>query len=89
MSKTIIGILAVAGIFHLILIIVPILDTLRASISGKSKLIWCAFLVLFPFIGVAIFHFRFRSSVYQGKPYEPTSPDLGGPSSGFSRHDKE
>lgn len=37
MSKAIIGILAVAGIFHLLLVIVPIMNTLRASISGKSK----------------------------------------------------
>ncbi|MGI9319359.1 MAG: hypothetical protein ACR2QW_18675 [bacterium] len=89
MSKAIIGALAVAGIFHLLLVIVPIINTLRASISGKSKFVWCAFLVLLPFIGVAIFHFRFKSSLYQGKAYEPTSQELGGPPSGFSRDDNE
>jgi hypothetical protein len=88
MSKEIIGILAVAGIFHLILVIVPVMNTLRASISSKSKLIWCAFLVLLPFIAVTFFHFRFKSGLYQGKAYEPASSDIGGPSSGFSRHDK-
>ena len=89
MSQAIIGILVVVGIFHLLLVIVPIINTLRAPISGKSKLIWCAFLVFLPFFGVAFFHFRFRSSLYQGKAYEPTSRDLGGPPSGFSRHDKD
>ena len=89
MSTAIIGFLAVTGIFHLILVVVPIMNTLRASISGISKLIWCAFLVLLPFIGVAVFHFRFKSSLYQGKAYEPTSSDLGGPSSGFSRRDRD
>jgi hypothetical protein len=89
MSKAIIGFLAVAGAFHLILIIMPVMRTLGASISAKSKLIWCAFLVLLPFVGVAVFHFRFKLSLYQGKAYEPTLHDLGGPSSGFSRHDKD
>ena len=89
MSKALIGILAVVGIFHLLLVIVPVRNTLRAPISGKSKLIWCAFLVLLPFIGVAFFHFRFRSSLFQGKAYEPTSRDMGGPPSGFSRRHEE
>ncbi len=65
------------------------MNTLRVSISVKSKSIWCAFLVLLPFIGVAFFHFRFKPSLYQGKTYEPTSQDLDGPQSGFTRHDKE
>jgi len=89
MSKVQIGMLAVAGIIHLLLVIVPIVTTVRASISAKSKLVWCAFLVLIPIIGIAYFHFRFRSSLFHGKSYEPTPEDLGGPLSGFSRHDRE
>jgi hypothetical protein len=77
MDKAMVGFLSVLGILHLLLIVVPISTTLRASISAKSKLFWCAFLVMLPFIGVAFFHFRFRSSLFMGKPYEPSPHDLG------------
>lgn len=89
MSKAVIGVFAIVSILHLLLAIVPIMNTLRASISRKSKLSWCLFLVLFPFIGVVVFHFYFRSSLFQGKGYEPRSQDLGAPPSGFSRNDKD
>jgi hypothetical protein len=89
MSKAVIGVFAIVSIFHLLLVIVPIMNVLRASISPKSKLSWCLFLVLLPFIGVAVFHFCFRSSLFQDKGYEPTSQDLGAPPSGFSREDKD
>ena len=88
MDKALIGILGVAGILHLILVLVPVRDTLGASISLQSKLAWCAFLLLLPFVGVAVFHFLFRSSMFQGKAYEPTSQELGAPS-GFKRNDKD
>ncbi len=77
MDKALIGFLAVLAILHLILVVVPITTTLRASISAKSKISWCTFLVLFPFIGVALFHFRFRTSLFMGKPWEPSPHDLG------------
>jgi hypothetical protein len=77
MDKALIGFLGVLGILHLLLVVVPFTTTLRASISAKSKLLWCAFLLLLPFIGVALFHFRFRSSLFQGKVWEPSSHDLG------------
>ena len=89
MSSAIIGILAVVAIAHVLLVIVPLLATLRAPISGKSKLVWCAFLLLLPFIGVAVFHYRFDSSLFRGRAYEPTPEDLGGPPSGFDRRDGE
>ena len=38
MDKALIGILGVAGILHLILVLVPVRDTLGASISLQSKL---------------------------------------------------
>jgi hypothetical protein len=77
MDKALIGFLVVLGILHLLLVVVPITTTLRASISGKSKILWCAFLVLLPFIGVALFHFRFRTSLLLGKTWEPSPHDLG------------
>jgi hypothetical protein len=77
MDNTLIGFLGVFGIFHLLLVVVPITTTLRASISGKSKILWCAFLAFLPFIGVALFHFRFRTSLFLGKPWEPSPHDLG------------
>jgi hypothetical protein len=77
MDNTLIGFLGVFGILHLLLVVVPITTTLRASISGKSKILWCAFLVFLPFIGVALFHFRFRTSLFQGKTWEPSPHDLG------------
>lgn len=89
MDKASIGILTVVGIFHFMLVVVPMMNTLRASISTTSKLAWCAFLVLLPFVGVAYFHFRFRLGLFQGKAYQPRPEDLGGPASGFSRKDKD
>ena len=77
MDSALIGFLILFGLFHLLLIVVPINTTLRASISVKSKLAWCTFLAILPIIGVVFFHFRFRSSLFLGKPYEPTPHDLG------------
>ena len=77
MDKALIGFLAVLGIFHLLLVVVPITTTLRTSISGRSKVLWCAFLVLLPFIGVALFHFRFKTSLFLGKTWKPSPHDLG------------
>ena len=77
MDKALTGLLGVFGIFHLLLVVVPVTTTLRASISAKSKILWCAFLVLLPFIGVAVFHFRFRTSLFLGRPWEPSPHDLG------------
>ena len=77
MDKAIIGFLIIFGILHLLLVVIPIATTLRATISGKSKILWCAFLVFLPFIGVALFHFRFRTSLFLGKTWEPSPHDLG------------
>ena len=77
MDKALIGFLGLFGILHLLLVVVPITTTLRATISGKSKLLWCAFLVFLPFIGAALFHFRFRTSLFSGKVWEPSPHDLG------------
>ena len=70
MSKVLIGFLTVFGIAHFLLIAVPFIDTLQASISWKSKIFWCFFLLFVPLLGVAIFHFRYKTSLFQGKVYE-------------------
>ena len=70
MSKPLIGFLAVIGIVHLFLIVIPLKDTLQASISTKSKAAWCLFLILLPIIGAFVFHRWFKSGAYQGKNYE-------------------
>ncbi len=77
MDKALTGFLILFGILHLVLVVVPISTTLRASISAKSKFLWCSFLVFLPLIGVALFHFRFRSSLFLGKTWEPSPHDLG------------
>ena len=89
MDKAMIGFLIVFGFLHLLLIILPISTTLRASISVKSKIFWCVFLVILPFVGVAFFHFRFRSSLFMGKPYEPSPHDLGVRNPPDSPNDKD
>ena len=89
MDKAIVGFLIVFGFLHLLLIVVPINTTLLASISVKSKILWCVFLVILPFIGVALFHFRFRSSLFLGKPYEPSPHDLGVRNPPDSPNDKD
>jgi hypothetical protein len=70
MTKALIGFLAVIGIVHLFLIVIPVKDTLQASISIKSKVFWCSFLILLPIIGAFFFHRLFKSGAYQGKNYE-------------------
>ena len=61
MGSAMVGFLVVFGVLHLLLIAVPIANTLKASISATSKLVWCLFLLLLPGVGVLIFHFKFRS----------------------------
>ena len=70
MNNALKGILILICISHFMRIIIPILNTLYASISGKSKLFWCSFLFFLPFIGIAIFHFRYRVSLFQGENYK-------------------
>ena len=75
MDKALVGFLVVFGTFHLLLVAIPIMNTLQASISRKSKLFWSLFLVLLPLIGVAIFHFRFRASLFHGETYKISAAD--------------
>ena len=70
MSSALTGFLIVFGAAHFVLIVIPVINTLQASISGKSKIFWCLFLIFLPLVGVLIFHFRYRASLFQGKTYE-------------------
>ena len=70
MDTAVIGFLVVFVPIHVLLVVVPITNTIRSSISSNSKWFWCAFLVFLPVIGVVVFHFLFRSSLFQGKSYE-------------------
>ena len=65
MSNALKGVLILIAVSHLMLITVPVLNTLYASISRKSKIFWCAFLIFLPFVGVGIFHFRYKDSLFQ------------------------
>lgn len=70
MSNALIGFLAVLGIVHLFLIVIPVKDSLQAPISARSKTAWCLFLIILPVIGAFVFHRWFKSGAYQGKNYE-------------------
>ena len=83
------GFLIVGGIVHLFLVLIPIRGTLRAKISKRSKLVWCLFLLLLPLIGVALFHYRFRSSVFQGKGYEISAEEERSRSGTLAPHDDD
>ena len=89
MSKALIGFLVLVGSVHLFLIVVPVKDTLQASISVKSKIAWCLFLILLPIIGAFVFHRWFKSGAYQGKAYEISAADERARSGTLSPDDSE
>ena len=64
------GVLIFVAVSHFMLIVIPVLNTLYASISNKSKLFWCSFLIFLPYIGAAIFHFRYRDSLFQEEDHK-------------------
>ena len=70
MDGVLLGVLVIFIPVHVLLIWIPISNSLQALISIKSKILWCSSLILFPFIGVGIFHFKFRSSLFLGKRYK-------------------
>ena len=75
MSQALIGFISVVLIIHLILIAVPLRDTLRSGISTVSKTLWCLFLLLLPIVGAVVFHYRFRSGLYHGPAYERSAAE--------------
>ena len=75
MNNALIGFLVVFIPIHVLLITIPITRTVRTAISAKSKILWCGFLLFFPLIGVAVFHFKYRTSLFQGKVYEVSAAE--------------
>lgn len=70
MDSALFGFLVIFIPIHVLLIAIPISRTLRVPISVKSKMIWCGFLLFIPFLGAAVFHYKFKPGLYQGEPYE-------------------
>ena len=75
MENSTLGMLVFAGCVHVLLVVVPLLHTLRAPISASSKIGWCLFLLLIPFVAVAIFHFCFRASLFRGESWDISAAD--------------
>lgn len=70
MNSALIGFLVILLPVHFLLAAIPVSHTIRSKISPGSKIFWCAFLLLLPIVGVAVFHFFYRSSLFRGKAYE-------------------
>ena len=70
MSNALKGVLILIAVSHLMLIVIPVLNTLYSSISRKSKAFWCSFLIFLPFVGVGIFHYRYRVSLFQEESHD-------------------
>ncbi|NNE63066.1 MAG: hypothetical protein HKN34_03195 [Gammaproteobacteria bacterium] len=75
MNNALFGFLIIFIPLHVLLILIPITHTLRAAISAKSKILWCGFLLFLPLIGVAFFHFKYRTSLFQGKVHEVSAAE--------------
>ena len=70
MNNALLGFLIIFIPIHVLLIAIPISHTLRKDISAKSKMLWCGFLLFVPVLGAGVFHFKFRTSLFQGTAYE-------------------
>jgi hypothetical protein len=64
MSNVWLGMLVFFGFWHLFLIAIPLRNVLRTKISRQSKVVWCAILILLPFIGVVIMHFLYGTGLF-------------------------
>lgn len=89
MNKSLIGFIAVVGIFHLFLIVIPLKDTWQAPISVNSKILWSCFLVLLPIVGALVFHRWFKSGAYQGGTYEISAAEERARSGTFAPDDQD
>ena len=70
MDSALLGFLIVAGVLHLLFVVIPLMSVVRAPISTGSKLAWCVILLCLPFVGVAIMHFKYGIGLFQGRLYE-------------------
>ena len=75
MDKAWLGFFILFICVHVLLIVIPIMHTLRAAISTKSKLLWCGFLIFVPLLGAGLFHFKFRASLFLGKKYQRSAAE--------------
>ena len=75
MNNTTIGILVFFGFWHLFLIAIPLRNVLRAKISATSRFVWCAILVLIPFLGVVIMHFLYGTGLFYRSLYQVSAAD--------------
>jgi hypothetical protein len=89
MTKALIGFLAEIGIVHLFLVVIPLKDTIQSTISIKSKVFWCSFLIFLPVIGAFVFHRLLKSGAYQGKNYEISAAEERARTGSLSPDDKE
>ena len=89
MDTALLGFLVIFGTFHLLLIVMPVMRVFQAPISVKSKIAWCALVILVPIIGVAIMHFRYRIGLFHGPKYERGAADIRASSGTLSPDDRE
>ena len=48
MDKALLGFLIIFGVIHFLLIVIPVIKTLKANITTTSKLTWCGLLIFLP-----------------------------------------
>ena len=89
MNNALFGFLVFFIPLHLILVIIPLIHTLRAAISTKSKLFWSGLLVFLPLLGVGVFHFKHRIGLFQGKGYERSSAEERASAGTLAPHDDD
>jgi hypothetical protein len=89
MDNVLIGFLVILIPIHVLSIWIPITSTLQATISAKSKLLWCGFLLFLPLLGVAVFHFKYKTSLFQGKVYEISAAEERARSGTLAPHDDD
>ncbi|NKB61790.1 MAG: hypothetical protein GKR95_06505 [Gammaproteobacteria bacterium] len=70
MDSALLGFLVVFGIWHAMLITIPIMDILRSSLPLKSKAVWSLFLLLLPMVGIGIYYLKYKSSLSQESRFE-------------------
>ena len=75
MSSALIGALIFVGAIHLLLIAAPLLNTWQSGISLFSKFVWSLFLLSLPLLGVAVFHWFFKATGFQGPAFENSVED--------------
>ena len=75
MDSTTIGILVFFGFWHLFMIAIPLRNVMRAKISPPSRIVWCAILILIPFLGVVIMHFLYGTGLFYRSLYQVSSAD--------------